>query len=129
MCNECLHSPCANTCPNNQNYDDERTVTCPLCGTEIPEEEMLYAVCDNCLMKNHSVWQAIAYGESERANISINGLYAKLLTPDQISEALKLAAANMIQAYPAMGGAAARDFLTDDPDAYAHWLIEQKNID
>lgn len=126
MCNECLRSPCANTCPNNPNYDDERTVTCPLCGKEYDEGEMDYAVCDDCITRNSSFSAAIKYGESAQAEVSINGFYAKMLTQDQINEALNAIVMEFAQYYSSIAVNNARDFINDDPDNFADWLIEQK---
>ena len=128
MCNECNQNPCANTCPNNP-FFEERTETCPLCGEEYPEEEMIYAVCEKCMNACESFYVALDYGKDNQYPVNINGLFAKMLTSEQINEALLALCIEMQKQYYGVAMTAAHDLLTDDPDAFSHWLLEKKNID
>jgi len=102
------------------------TVFCPICEREIPEEDMLYAVCDSCISRNTTWDTVLTYGAHSKATVEINALFAKLLSADQINEALLIAATNMRKEYPGSTQAFVHETVSDDPDDFAHWLIEQK---
>ena len=102
------------------------TVCCPICEREIPEEDMLYAVCDSCISRNTTWDTVLAYGAHSKATVEINALFAKVLSADQINEALLVAATNMRKEYPGPTQAYVHETVSDDPDDFAHFLIEQK---
>lgn len=106
--------------------DDEPTRECPLCGREIAESDMIYAVCDECLSRNETIENAISYGAHSKATIEINAILAKALTDDQINEALFVAFTSVLREYPHLIQTAIHETVSDDTDDFAHWLIEQK---
>lgn len=115
----------------HEHEEDDPTIECALCGAEVDEETTMYGICEKCWTDAHTFDNALIYGASERGkqSVKINGLYAKLLTPDQINEALQIMVVSsmlsdlnfIIKTYV--------DFLRDDDGDFADWLKEQKNID
>ena len=98
---------------------------CPLCDRDVPDEEMIYAVCEQCLTRNETLEQAFAYGAHSKTSVKINALFAKALTDDQINTALYEAVMRMYREYPLSMVGFARETVTDDSDDFAHWLLEQ----
>jgi hypothetical protein len=129
MCNECHQSPHATMCPNGTPMVDEYLVDCALCDAEVDEETTTYGICEKCWTDAHTFDNALAYGTTATESVKINGLFAKVLTPDQINEALKCAVMDMKKFYYGFTVSATNDFLSDDDGAFASWLKEQKNID
>lgn len=101
--------------------------TCPICEREFPEEDMTYPVCDECIARASSITTALKYGEERKQKVEINSLYAKVLTPEQIDEALKSAVVDMRTHYIGFFLKALHDFINDDTRDFAEWLVEQKN--
>ena len=126
MCDECHQNPHATMCPNGTPMVDEYLVDCALCGSEVDEETTTYGICEKCWTDHHNFDNALAYGATVTESVNINGLYAKLLTPDQINEALKCAVMDMKKFYYDFTIKAANEFLTDDDGNFADWLKEQK---
>ena len=106
-------------------YEEEQ-IECALCGDEVDEEASLYGICEKCLAAHRNFDNALAYGASNQESIKINGLYAKVLTPDQINEALKCAVMDMKKFYYDFTVSATNDFLSDDDGDFADWLKAQK---
>lgn len=104
----------------------ESTIICPLCGKEVPEEELIFAVCERCITRNETWETALAYGAHSKTKVEINALFAKVLSDDQINEALHAAAMNVRREYPALASGYVRETVSDDVDDFAHWLIDQK---
>jgi hypothetical protein len=127
MCKECGYTTGhATMCPNSTPMVDEILADCALCGAEVDEETTTYGICEKCWTDYHNFENALAYGASNQESVKINGLYAKVLTPDQINEALKCAVMDMKKFYYNFTVSAANDFLSDDDGAFATWLKEQK---
>lgn len=61
---------------------------CAVCGEFYPENSLSYGVCAECLKREATLENALAYGEEEREKITINGLFATLLTEKEIERAL-----------------------------------------
>ena len=129
MCDECHQSPHATMCPNGTPMVDVIYAECVLCGAEEDETEIYYGICERCWTDYHNFDNALAYGAVNQESIKINGLYAKVLTPDQINEALKCAVMDMKKFYYDFTVSATNDFLSDDDGAFASWLKEQKGIE
>ena len=129
MCDECHQSPHATMCPNGTPMVDVIYVDCALCGAEVDEETTIYGICEKCWTDHHNFDNALSYGATATESVKINGLFAKVLTPDQINEALKVAVMDMKKFYYDFTIKAANEFLTDDDGAFADWLKDQKNID
>lgn len=131
MCQECgITNGHTTPCPNNPDCvldDDEITVTCPLCGRDVPEFQMVYDVCEQCLTENETYVAAYQYGERNKESVKINGLFAKVLSAEHINEILKQAVAEVYRYYPQTVLNAAHGFVTDDSDEFAKWLLSQKN--
>ena len=128
-CSVCLrpNGEHAATCPNNDDfYGEEIMKTCPICGNEYPEDEMDYAACDECIMKHTKFDTAIAFGNDARDEVSINGLFARVLTQDQIDEALKAVVMEFAQYFASVAVNDAREFIGDNEDDFADWLVEQE---
>lgn len=127
MCDECHQHPHATMCPNGTPMVDEYLIDCALCGAEVDEETTTYGICEKCWTEHHNFSNAFAYGETARVDVSVNGLYAKMLTPDQIETALRHA---MLYEMPYdLVVRFSNEFLRDDDGDFADWLKEQKNID
>ena len=129
MCDECHQSPHATMCPNGTPTVDEYLVDCALCGAEVDEETTTYGICEKCWTDHHNFDNALAYGRTARVDVSVNGLYAKILSPDQIEVALEGVIREVIDLYPYYAEMYAKRFLSDDDGDFADWLKEQKNID
>lgn len=127
MCQECgFITGHANTCPNNPDIYEPVMVECPLCGEEYTDEDMMYVVCDECISRNTTFAQGIKFGADNQATVKINGLYAKLLSPEQIEVSLQVAAVAINQYYPRFAEKAVREFVSDDDSAFADWLKGEK---
>jgi len=106
-------------------YEEEQ-IECALCGAEVDEETTMYGICEKCWAAHHNFDNALAYGDNHRVVTSVNGLFAKILTPDQINEALKSAMIGMKKEYPDFTERVVREFLSDDDYDYAEWLKRKK---
>ena len=126
MCTECnrVHGH-ADGCPNATLYDTY-TVECALCEKDVDEMETLCGICEDCWMKAHTFENAISYGDKARVDVKINGLFAKVLSPEQIDEALKAAVMRMKSEYPLFVERETKAFLSDDDYDFAGWLKKQK---
>ena len=122
MCAECNHYPCATMCPNGEPVVDEILIECALCGAEVDEETTTYGICENCWTDAQTLDNALAYGNDHRIVTSINGLYAKILTPDQIESALAFAVRDMKAFYPDFTMKTALEFMAEDDGSFADWL-------
>ena len=122
MCSECNQSPCATMCPNGDPTVDEILIECALCGKEVDEETTTYGICEKCWAEHHNFDNALAYGSTATESVKINGLFAKVLTPEQINEALKCAVMDMKKFYYDFTASATNDFLSDDDGDFADWL-------
>ena len=127
MCTECNRYPCATTCPNGEPVVDEIWVECPLCGNEVDEAETRYGICEACWTKYRNYDNALSYGATATESVEINGLYAKVLTPEQIDAALRQAMTDMKKFYFDFTIKAAEEFISDDDGAFAKWLKEQND--
>ena len=127
MCQECgFITGHANTCPNNPDIYEPILTDCILCGREVDEIETTYGICEKCWTEHHNFDNALAYGATATESVKVNGLFAKVLTPDQINEALKCAVMDMKKFYYDFTVSATNDFLSDDDGDFADWLKEQK---
>ena len=127
MCAECNQSPCATMCPNGEPMVDDITVECALCERDVDESQTRYGICDDCWSKYSNYDNALAYGAKNRSNVSINGLYAKVLTPDQIESALRQVVVGIKTEFPAFVERETKSFLGDDDGDFADWLKRQAN--
>ena len=103
MCDECHQHPHATMCPNG--------------------------ICEKCWTDAHTFDNSTVYGATHQESFKINGLYAKILTPDQIDSALCQAVLDMKKFYYDFAIKTADEFLRDDDGDFADWLKAQKNID
>lgn len=127
MCDECHQSPCANTCPNAPE-PPKHYKQCPVCLKEYDEEDMDYAVCDNCISKNATYENALAWGEKEKYEIEINGFLAYSFTVKEVEEILLRELNQDRNVFiKSARNSLAFDFCTDDQDAFADWLKEREN--
>lgn len=129
MCDECHQHPHATMCPNGTPMVDVIYAECVLCGVEEDETEIYYGICEKCWEEAHDFATAVRYGERARTSISINGLFAKMLTPEQINESLKTALLDVRSEFRPYFDRVTDEFLRDDDGDFADWLKEQKNID
>ena len=129
MCDECHQQPHATMCPNGTPMVDVIYVDCALCGAEVDDETTMYGICEKCWAAHHNFDNALAYGNTAQESVKINGLFAKMLTPDQIDSALCQAVLDMKKYYYDFAIKTADEFLRDDDGDFADWLKEQKNID
>ena len=114
---------------HGQKEDDEYVTDCALCGNEVDEETTVYGICEKCWTDHHNFDNALAYGKTARVDVSVNGLFAKVLTPDQINEALQIVFTYVRKAFPYFAEREAQSFLRDDDGDFADWLKAHKNID
>lgn len=126
MCDECRQNPCANTCPNNPDFYKRHYKTCPVCLKEYNEEDMDYAVCDSCIALNTKFDTAIEYGNKAKTDVYINGFFAKVLTQDQIDEALLATVMEFAKYFAPIAVNNAREFIADDVSDFADWLKERE---
>jgi len=126
MCDECHQTPHATMCPNGTPMVDEYLVDCALCGAEVDEETTIYGICEKCWTEHHNFDNALAYGNVARVDVSVNGLYAKMLTPEQIDSALREAVVAARMFRNAFAIKTADEFLRDDDGDFADWLKRQK---
>lgn len=130
MCTECgIINGHATMCPNGTPTVDEYLVDCALCGDEVDEETTTYGICEKCWTDYHNFDNALEYGKTARVDVSVNGLYATMLTPDQIDAALRQVVLDMKKFCYDFAIKASDEFLRDDDGDFADWLKEQKNID
>ena len=130
MCDECHQNPHATMCPNGTPMVDVIYVDCALCGAEVDEETTNYGICEKCWADHHNFDNALAYGETAQVDVKVNGLYAKVLTPEQIDVVLSSTINDMRKSFYASAVLqGVREFLADDDGDFAGWLKEQKNID
>ena len=123
MCAECNQTPCATMCPNGEPVlDDDVMLDCALCENEADEAQTRYGICEDCWTKYSNYDNALAYGNDHRLVTSINGLYAKILTPDQIEAALHQAVIDMKKFYYDFTIKTALEFLLEDDSDFADWL-------
>lgn len=108
-----------------QDYEEEQ-IECALCGDDVDEEETVNGICPKCWAAHQNFDNALAYGDNHRVVTSVNGLFAKILTPDQIAEALKAAVMQMKVEFPSFAERETKSFLSDDDYDYAEWLKRQK---
>ena len=106
-------------------YEEEQ-IECALCGDEVDEEASLYGICEKCLAAHRNFDNALAYGNSAQESVKINGLFAKILTPDQIDSALSFAVRDMKAFFPEFVERETKAFLSDDDYDFADWLKKQK---
>lgn len=106
-------------------YEEEQ-IECALCGAEVDEETTMYGICEKCWAAHQNFDNALAYGNAAQESVKINGLFAKILTPDQIAEALKAAVMRMKSEYPLFVERETKAFLSDDDYDFADWLKKQK---
>ena len=125
MCDECHQYPHAAMCPNGTPMVDVIYVDCALCGAEVDEETTTYGICEKCWAAHQNFDNALAYGNTAQESVKINGLFAKILTPDQINEALKAALMRMKSEYPNFVERETKAFLSDDDYDFADWLKKQ----
>jgi len=127
MCIECgIINGHATMCPNGTPTVDEYLVDCALCGDEVDEETTTYGICEKCWTDHHNFDNALAYGKTVRVDVSVNGLYATMLTPDQIDAALRQVVLDMKKFCYDFAIKASDEFLRDDDGDFADWLKEQK---
>ena len=131
MCDECHQRPHATMCPNGTPMVDVIYAECVLCGAEEDETEIYYGICEKCWKDHHNFDNAMAYGATVQAkdDVTINGFYAYILTPEQIEVALRQVVMDMKKYYYDFAIKTADEFLRDDDGDFADWLKEQKNID
>ena len=125
MCDECHQNPHATMCPNGTPMVDVIYAECALCGNEVGEETTIYGICEKCWAEHRNFDNALAYGKTAQESVKINGLFAKILTPDQIAEALKAAVMRMKSEYPLFVERETKAFLSDDDYDFADWLKKQ----
>ena len=131
MCDECHQSPHATMCPNNPALADDDPIMkrCPICEREFDEEEMTWSVCDECLEKNATDENAMAYGEvdTHRTWVKINSYVAWHYSESEINEILK----HIFVEHIYLAGVDEKNedpqgFCEEDDGAFADWLKEQK---
>ena len=105
-------------------YEEEQT-ECALCGDDVDEEETMNGICPKCWELHQNFDNALAYGNAAQESVKINGLFAKVLTPDQINEALKAAVMRMKSEFPLFVERETKAFLSDDDYDFADWLKKQ----
>ena len=113
----------------HEHEEDDPTIECALCGAEVDEETTVYGICEKCWTEHHNFDNALAYGSTNLVSVSVNGLYAKMLTPEQVDAALRQVVLDMKKFYYDFAIKTADEFLRDDDGDFADWLKEQKNID
>ena len=106
-------------------YEEEQ-IECALCGDEADEEETVSGICPKCWELHRNFDNALAYGSTAQESVKINGLFAKILTPDQIDNALSFAVRDMKAFFPEFVERETKAFLSDDDYDYAEWLKRQK---
>ena len=106
-------------------YEEEQ-IECAMCGDDVDEEEAVNGICPKCWAAHQNFDNALAYGNTAKESVKINGLFAKVLTPDQINEALKAAVMRMKSEFPLFVERETKSFLSDDDHDYSEWLKRQK---
>lgn len=106
-------------------YEEEQ-IECALCGDDVDEEETVNGICPKCWAEHRNFDSALAYGAVNQLPVKINGLFEKILTPDQINEALKTAVMRMKSEYPLFVERETKAFISDDDYDFAEWLKRQK---
>ncbi|NCC04778.1 MAG: hypothetical protein EOM37_12240 [Proteobacteria bacterium] len=104
---------------------EEEQIECALCGDDVDEEETVNGICPACWEAHQNFDNALAYGSTAQESVKINGLFAKILTPDQIAEALKAAVMRMKSEYPLFVERETKAFLSDDDGDFADWMKKQ----
>ena len=125
MCAECNQFPCATMCPNGNPTVDEILIECELCGKEVDEETATYGICESCWNASKTFDNALAHGKDEKISVFINSFFEKMLSDDQINEALLGAVTNMKKEYPDMTQSLVESFISDDDGAFAAFLKEK----
>ena len=105
-------------------YEEEQ-IECALCGAEVDEEETVNGICPACWAAHRNFDNALAYGNAAQESVKINGLFAKILTPDQIDNALSFAVRDMKSFFPDFVERETKAFLSDDDYDFADWLKKQ----
>ena len=105
--------------------DEPPMVECALCEDEVDEGTTLYGICEKCWAAHHNFDNALAYGNTAQESVKINGLFAKILTPDQIDNALSFAVRDMKSFFPDFVERETKAFLSDDDGDFAEWLKQQ----
>lgn len=126
MCDECHQNPCVNTCPNNPNFYVKHYKTCPICLKEYDEEDMDYAVCDDCLQKNKTYEIAQRYGADRKMSVMVNGFYWFLFDAHAINRILAVEACGEKHNDVTLLTDDVPKFFNDDLGDFADWLKEKK---
>ena len=128
MCDECHQSPHATMCPNNPALAGDHPIMkkCPICEREFDEEEMDYAVCDECLKKNQTYETAIKYGAASKMSVMVNSFFWFLFDERAINRILAVAALDEKRNDAMLLTEDVPKFFNNDPSDFADWLKERK---
>ena len=129
MCAECgFIKGHATMCPNNPALAGDNPIMkqCPICEREFDEEEMIWSVCDECLAVNMTFAKVHAYGNDRMQETTLNPLWIKFFSPQQIDTILMQHANTTFKFFPTVAQRYVEETARDDESDFADWLVEQK---
>ncbi len=114
-------------CPETPYDEDDYNKICPICEREYDDEdEMLWGVCMDCIEKNATFATVYEYGAKRPNTVTMNALWVKFFSPEQIDEIIKQHAYETIKFFPDLAKRYALETVSDDWHDFADWLKEKK---
>lgn len=75
-------------CPNCGSEDFEEAEQCELCGEWHVADKVHNGVCDDCLQKAETMGNVVAFGNTDKQEVELNGFLAWAFTPSEIEDIL-----------------------------------------
>ena len=76
-------------CPRCGNDDLDEAEQCKCCEEWFREGELSNELCKECIADKKVLENALGYGETIKDQVSINGFWTTVFTPEEIEEVLK----------------------------------------
>jgi len=108
-------------CPNCGSEDFEEAEQCDLCGDWHVAENVTNGVCEKCLEESATVGNAVAFGNTDKQEVELNGFLAWAYTPDEIEDIL----INDLLKNKTLANDYVHQYITNDTFMYARWLKEE----
>ena len=113
-------------CPNCGSEDFEEAAVCEECGDVVAADDIIYRLCRNCVEKNETLENAMAYGSDRKECIELNGFLAWMVREFGIEYYLEKVLLNLSDAEKKR---LVKDYCEDDIKDFSEWLTDEREED
>ena len=113
-------------CPNCSSEDFEEAAVCEDCGEVVSVDDIVGRLCRECVVKNESSENALAYGEDRKECVELNGFLAWMVREFGLDYYLKKVLENLTDAEKTR---LVKEYCEDDIYDFSEWITDEREED